>query len=109
MVIVFERLVGRNVARFVSSELDLAGVKMSPNNFLMIALVGGMAIFVLTAFTLLLGLDLNPGYAMLAGIGMGVIYEVILYAYLEFRIDGRREFVENVLSDYLQLTAANMR
>lgn len=109
MAIVFERLVGRNVARFISTELDLAGVKMSVNNFLSIAIVGWIAITVVVSFGLFIGLGLAPALSLLAGIGISVIYEVILYAMLEFRIDQRREFVENVLPDYLQLTAANMR
>ncbi len=109
MAIVFERLVGRDVARFISSELDIAGVKTTVNNFIMIAIVGWIAITVLVSFGLFIGLGLNPGIALLGGIGLSVIYEVILYAILEFRIDQRREFVENILPDYLQLTAANMR
>ncbi len=109
MAIVFERLVGRNVARFVSSELDLAGVKMSPNTFLSFAIIGWIIITVISSFVLFLLLGIAPGYALLAGIGLSVIYEVILYAMLEFAIDQRREFVENVLPDYLQLTSANMR
>jgi archaeal flagellar protein FlaJ len=109
MAIVFERLVGRNVARFVSSEMDLAGVKMSPNMFLAIAIIGGFAIMVLTSFSLFIFLGLGPGYSLLAGIGLSIMFEVVLYAMLEFAIDQRKEFVENVLPDYLQLTSANMR
>lgn len=109
MEIVFERLVGRNVARFISAELDLAGLKMSVDNFLSIAIIGWIAIMVLVSFTLFIALSLNPALALLGGIGCSVIYEVVLYALLEFRIDERREFVETVLPDYLQLVAANMR
>jgi len=32
--IIFERLVGRNVSRFLSDELDLSGLRMSVNDFL---------------------------------------------------------------------------
>ncbi len=107
--IVFERLVGRNVARFVSTELDLAGIRTSVNKFLAGAILGWIAITIIVSFSLSIGLKLNAGLALLAGIGMSVIYEVVLYALLEFRIDQRKSFVEDVLPDYLQLTAANMR
>lgn len=109
MAIVFERLVGRNVGRFVSAELDLAGIKTSVNNFIMIAILGFFFIVVAVSFGLYIGVGISAGLAGLAGLGLAVIYEVLLYGILEFRIDQRRGFVEDVLPDYLQLTAANMR
>ncbi|MDE1768482.1 MAG: type II secretion system F family protein [Candidatus Micrarchaeota archaeon] len=109
MAIVFEQLVGRDVARFISSELDLAAVKMSPNAFIGVAIIGFFIITVLMAFGLVIFLQLNSGIALLAGIIFGVLYEVILYSVLELRIDGRKSFVEDILPDYLQLASANMR
>ena len=109
MAIVFERLVGRNVAKFISLELDLAGVKTSANTFITVAILGAIVITIALSFALVLGLHLNPGVALIAGIGMSVIFEVILYAYLELRIDQRKGFLEDILPDYLQLTSANMR
>ena len=109
MAIVFERLVGRNLARFISEELDLSGLKTTANTFLTIAIVGWIAITIILSFALVIFLKLNAGVALLAGIIVSAIFEVILYSYLELLIDGRKEFVENVLPDYLQLTAANVR
>ena len=42
MAIVFERLVGRNVARAISAELDLAGVKTSADAFIKAAILDGL-------------------------------------------------------------------
>ena len=107
--IIFERLVGRNVSRFLSDELDLSGLRMSVNDFLGIAIIGWLVIMIAGAFAALLLLNIEAALALLTGIGLSTIYEVILYAILEMKIEGRKDFVENVLPDYLQLTAANMR
>ncbi len=109
MAIAFERLVGRNVARFISSELDLAGVKTSVNSIIGVAIVGGLALMVLAAFGTFLYLKLEPGLAMLSGIGAAAVFQVILYSVLEFRIEQRKEFVEGIMPDYMQLTSANIR
>lgn len=105
----FERLVGRDISRFVSSELDLSGLKMNVNEFLGIALVGGIVITVIGAFAAVVSIHISPLLAFVAGLVGGIIFEVMLYGLLELMIDGRKEFVEKILPDYLQLTSANMR
>lgn len=107
--IVFERLVGRNVSRFLSNELDLSGLKMSVNDFLGIAIIGWLVITIVGAFAALVVLQLEFALAFLCGVVLSTIYEVSLYSVLELKIEGRKDFVEDVLPDYLQLTAANMR
>ncbi len=107
--IMFERLVGRDISRFVSSELDLSGLKMNVNEFLGIALVGGIVITVIGAFAAVVSIHISPLLAFVAGLVGGIIFEVMLYGLLELMIDGRKEFVEKILPDYLQLTSANMR
>lgn len=109
MAIVFERLVGRNVARFISSELDLAGVRTSANNFIEVAILGGLSLMIIVSFAAALALKLEAGLALLAGLCVAAIFEVVLYSILELQIEQRKEFVENVLPDYLQLTSANIR
>ena len=110
MKITFERLVSRSVVRFISAELDLAGMKMTPNTFFGIAIVGGLLFFIATpAIALLVISKLNPGFAAIAGIVAAVIFEVALYFVLEYKIDKRKSFVEGILPEYLQLTAANIR
>ncbi len=107
--IIFERLVGRNIARFISEELDLAGSKMAATTFISIAILGGIAIMVLGSVPAVVLYNIQFGIAFLIGAAIATIYEVLLYSYLELKIDQRRQFVETVLPDYLQLTAANMR
>ena len=107
--IMFERLVGRDISRFVSSELDLSGLKMNVNEFLGIALVGGIVITVIGAVAAVVSIHIPPLLAFVVGLVGGIIFEVMLYGLLELMIDGRKEFVEKILPDYLQLTSANMR
>lgn len=105
----FEKLVSRSVAVFISQELDLAGVKTTVDTFVEFAAVGGIGFFTLTAFALTLIYGLNFGLAALLGAGVAILYELSIYLYLEFKIEQRKNFVESILPDYLQITGANVR
>ncbi|MCL4365098.1 MAG: type II secretion system F family protein [Candidatus Marsarchaeota archaeon] len=109
MAIVFERLVGRNVARAISEELDLAGVKTSADTFIEAAILGWIAITVAVSFALEIFTTIGAGPALLGGVFVSLMYEVLLYSILELKIEQRKDFVEAVLPDYLQLTSANIR
>ncbi len=105
----FEKLVSRNVAVFISRELDLAGEKRTVSSAIRIAIYGGIGLLILLSFSMVLIWKFNPGLAALAGISAMIFYEILLYVYLEFKIDGRKSFVDEILPDYLQITAANVR
>jgi pilus assembly protein TadC len=109
MKIEFEKLVSRGVVNFLARELKLAGVRMKVERFLELAILGGFGLFIAVPFLLFFLIGLNSGEAMLAAFAATGLYEVIIYAYLEFKIDQRKSFVESILPDYLQLTAANVR
>jgi Flp pilus assembly protein TadB len=109
MKINFERLVSRGVANFFARELKLSGMKVPVERFLEIAIIGGFGIFIAVPFILYLAGGLSAGIATIAAFGSFAIYEVLLYAVLEFKIEQRKSFVESILPDYLQLTAANVR
>ncbi len=105
----FERLISRNAVNLLSSELKLAGVKRDVNDFLQFMILGGAALFVLTPLAVLVLTQAGIAIAALAAFLAAAIYEVVIYALLEFRIDQRKGFVESILPDYLQLAAANVR
>jgi pilus assembly protein TadC len=105
----FEKLVSRNVVVFLSDELDLAGVRINVNTFIELAIIGGFLWLIVVAFPLLLIYNYNAGTGFLIGIGAAVGYEILLYLLLEFRIEQRKNFMEALLPDYLQITAANIR
>lgn len=109
MAINFERLVSRSLVRFVSDELDLSGFKITVNTFFEIAILGGFAILIGVSFFSLLIENYSPGISAIIGIGVAGIFEFSLYAILEYIIDKRRSFIEDILPDYLQITSANMR
>jgi hypothetical protein len=109
MRITFERLVSRNIVRFISSEMDLSGTKMTVNKMFQIMIIGGLLIMSLSAFILALYFKFNVGLASILGIAFAVGFEFSIYALLEFNIDRRKSFVDSILPDYLQLTAANIR
>ncbi len=109
MAINFERLVSRGVARFLSDELDLSGSEMSVNNFLQIAILGGFSIFIVAGVLITLYFKSDIGLGIVGGLVAAGIFLVSIYAMLEYNVDKRKTFVEAILPDYIQLTAANMR
>ena len=109
MKISFDKLVSRSTVTLLSRELKLSGVRMDINRFLEIMIIGGMAIFCVVPFALLFFLKINAGLSALGGLIAAAAYEIVIYALLEFRIEQRKNFIEGVLPDYLQLTAANVR
>ncbi len=109
MKIEYERLISRSVVNLLQRELDLAGVKVDINRFLQILILGGIGLFVIVPFALVLLLNLSAGIAALAGIFAAAVLEIGVYAVLEFRIEQRKSFVDDLLPDYLQLAAANVR
>jgi len=108
MAISFERLVSRDVARRLSSEMDLAGIKMGVNLLLTIAIVGAIAILVVVSVTLTF-LKIETLLAFLIGIGCAAFYVTFVYVFLEYFIDKRKSAMEEVLPDFLQITSANLR
>ena len=109
MKISFEKLVSRSLVRFLSRELDLAGVKTTVNNLIGIAVIGGIATFIAVAALVFALIKLNAGIAVLAGIFSAAILEFAIYSILELKIEQRKTFVESILPEYLQLTSANIR
>jgi flagellar protein FlaJ len=105
----FERLVSRSVARFISKTLDLAGSKMDVNTFLSIIIIGGFAILIILAFGLYLIMHLSPILSFVAGVGAALMFGVVMYMMLNYKIDQRKTFVESILPDYFSLAAANLK
>ena len=109
MAVIFERLISRNLVRFVSEELDLAGIKMSVSRLIQLAIIGSFAILIIVSFSLVIFAQLSVPIAALLGLGAAIALNIMIYAILEYIIDKRKTFVDLVLPDYLQLTAANIR
>ncbi len=104
----FERLVSRDVVRMLSRELDLAGVKSSVEQILKTIIMASLATFLIVTFVLYI-----VGFSFLiyalGGLLSGALVVVVFYMILEYKIDGRKTKLEEMLPDYLQITSANLR
>ena len=109
MEIRFERLISRSVAVALSKELDMAGVKMSVERVVRLAIVGSLSIFVVLAFVLYAVEKLSALVSFVGGLGCGALFIAAIYMVLEFKIDQRKTKLEQMLPDYLQIASANLR
>ena len=104
----FDRLISRGLSRAISKELDLAGMKMSVNSIMEMALVPAFVLFIIGAFLLFY---LKFGFLVSWGLGLalGALYVAFIYLYLEYLIDKRKTKLEELLPDFLQIASANLR
>ncbi|MGA3020733.1 MAG: type II secretion system F family protein [Candidatus Micrarchaeales archaeon] len=109
MKIEFSRLLSRDVVNLLIQELKIAGVKTDINRFLKFTLVTDVSLFAIIPFLLTLGFGVSTEISAIAGFIAAGAFAIVLYILLEFKIEGRKNFLENVLPDYLQLSAANVR
>ncbi len=104
----FERLISRNTARAISRELDLAGMKMSVNKLLGICIIGAVATLIAVSFVMFY-MQFNFLISWGGGMVAGAVFMGVIYMVLEFYIDARKTKMENMLPDFFQITAANLR
>ncbi|MFI5412353.1 MAG: type II secretion system F family protein [Candidatus Micrarchaeales archaeon] len=104
----FERLISRSLARLISKELDLAGIKVSVNTLLEFAVIPAFVLFILLSIALFIS-GLGFIVSGVAAIAVAALYIAFIYLYLEFKIDARKTKVELMLPDYFQIVAANLR
>lgn len=109
MNIKFERLVSRSVGVMLSRQIELSGMKMDVERLLKIMIVGSLALLVAVSYSIYFLLKFNALIAAAGGIGAAVIFVVLIYMILQFKIDARKTQLEAMLPDYLQITSANLR
>ncbi len=105
----FERLVSRDLARRLSGEMDLAGIKSSVNKLLSIAIIGAMLILVVASFALTFLAKVEFLESFLIGLGISAFYIAFIYVFLEYFVDKRKTAMEVILPDYFQIASANLR
>lgn len=103
-----DRLISRGVARDISKELDLAGLKLSVNTLLEFTLIPALFVFLIVGLMLLL-MQFSIFISWIGGLVLGGLYIAFVYLYLEYRIDQKKTRLEAMLPDYLQIVAANLR
>ncbi len=102
-------LVSRGVARRVSHELDLAGMKITVENLLRIAIIGFFVMFILMIFVGVIVLKFYAPIAGVAGLAAGVVFIALIYMFMEYRIENRKTQLEEMLPDFFQIASANLR
>ncbi len=105
----FERLISRGLARYLSSELDLAGIQLSVNKLLEFMIIPFFIIFIVGSALIYTLLGLAPLLSGAAGLGAGVVCVGFIFVYIEYLIDQKKTKVETMLPDYFQIVAANLR
>jgi pilus assembly protein TadC len=100
------RLLKREWILKVEDTLAMAGVDISPETFM------GMVLLIIFGIPVPIFLILArafPDIALLVAGGVMVFCAVIVYVWLRLRIDNRKKQIEEVLPDFLQICAANVR
>jgi len=100
------RIVPRSIILRVARMLDMAGINIMPEAFVGIVIILATSI-PLSAF-LLLSIFI-PQYAILVSICIMFVVLGLVYAFLMLRTEDRKNRVEAVLPDFLQLASANVR
>ncbi len=109
MAINFEKLVSRRVGKLLQDVLDLSGSPMPLNTLLSYMIIGFFVIAIagLGIMFLMIKLPLIESFPI--SIVAGLVYIVLIYGVLNYRLDKRATQMENILPEYFQLVAANLR
>ncbi|MCX6775800.1 MAG: type II secretion system F family protein [Candidatus Micrarchaeota archaeon] len=100
------RLLTREWILRIEDALLMAGIDMSPEAFtgMVLLLVFGIPIPIFIFLSKAL-----PDLALLIAGGIMVFFGVAVYVLLRMRVDSRKKQIEEVLPDFLQICAANVR
>ena len=100
------RFAPRTYVEGIERTLDLAGINIRPDAFLGMVIVGGVSASILAFLVLSV---LGVSYSWLFAIGFGGASVGLTYAGILLRIEDRKNKVETVLPEFLQLASANVR
>jgi len=109
MMLNFQSLLSRSLVKRISDELDLAGIKVDLNTFIGFLLFSSFFVIVGVGVIAEFKFNFHPVVALILGIVSSVIYLGAIYTLIELQIDTRRSKMEEILPDFLQITAANIR
>jgi len=103
---VLGRLLKREWIVKIEDMLAMAGIDISPETFtgMVLLFVFGVPIPIFIFLSKAL-----PDVAIIAAAGVMILDGLIVYVLIRMRIDNRRKQIEEVLPDFLQICAANVR
>ena len=104
-----ERFIPIKFAKFISNEIDMAGMNIAVNQILIYGIVGGIATFaaIFIFFFIISHFNLYAVFA-LSFLGL-IMFNVFIYVFIEYKIDKRKTFLESFFPDFLQIVSANLR
>jgi archaellum biogenesis protein FlaJ (TadC family) len=100
------RLLSRDVILRIGHVLDMAGVDIRPETF------AGMLILFVFGVPIPIFIFLSKAYSLYAipvSLGVGIFNSIIIYVVFVLRIDARKNEIETVLPDFLQVCSSNVR
>jgi hypothetical protein len=100
------RLLKREWILQVEDTLSMAGVDISPETFMGMVLLG---VFGVPIPIFIIMVRAFPDIALIVSVGVMIFDAVVIYVLLRMRIDNRKKQIEEVLPDFLQICAANVR
>ena len=109
MMLNFQSLLSRSLVKRISDELDLAGIKVDLNTFIGFLLFSSFFVIVGVGVIAEFKFNFHPVVALILGIVSSILYLGAIYTIIELQIDTRRSKMEEILPDFLQITAANIR
>ncbi|MGC9149935.1 MAG: type II secretion system F family protein [Candidatus Micrarchaeia archaeon] len=109
MMINFQSLLSRSLIKRISDELDLAGIKIDLNTFIGFLFFSTFFVIIIVGIIAEFVYNLHPVVSLLFGILASILYLGAIYTIIELQIDTRRSKMEEILPDFLQITAANIR
>ncbi|MGC8694512.1 MAG: type II secretion system F family protein [Candidatus Micrarchaeia archaeon] len=107
-IVSLEKYISRPFARRISIELDLAGIKISVDELLNLILFPAIAIII--AASVIFSIEgVEVALSIFFSIILAVLYGVMIYLIIEYRIDQRKTKLESMLPDFFQIVAANLK
>jgi len=89
--------------------LAYSGVRVPGERFLGFTVIFGLLLAITISFSLMVFLELGSNIALSVFMLCYVIFEGGIYMWLWFRVESRRNFVERILPDALQIMSMNIR
>ncbi len=107
-IVGLEKYISRGFARKISNELDLAKIKISVDEFLNIVMFPALVILIISSILFSFA-GVEFALSIFFGIIIAIVYVVFIYLVIEYKIDQRKTKLEQMLPDFFQIVAANLK
>ncbi len=105
----YNKLISRQLYNFIKREHKLAGLKLNVDKLVSFLIIFGLILFAIPPFVLYIIFKYDIIISILSGFAATILFYIVVYAIIEFRIEQRKNYVESVWPDFLIITSANIR